>query len=300
MSDSSSASGSRQDVLVTGANGFVGGRTCRALAAAGAEVRALVRRPGEAAILQAEDIAEVGGDFTDRHTASGAVAGVDAVVHAAAVAGGDLQEARRVNRDGTRTIARAALDAGVDRFVHISTGAVYDRSGDDRISEDTRRVTEGSPYAVTKAEAEREVEAARVDGLPAVILRPVAVLGWGPTSTWGQRVPASIRDGTLPMRRGRDATYAYVHVDDVADAVIAALRNRAAVGRAYDVVADHTTWGRYVEDVRSWFPDAPPVDYADESPTYEYEGRRLTDELRVRPSRTYEDGMAEAREHLAG
>lgn len=286
-------------VLVTGANGFVGGRTCRALAAVGADVRGLVRRPGEAAILQAGGITEVAGGFTDPDDARAAAAGVDAMVHAAAVASDDLELARRVNRDGTRTIARAALDADVDRFVHISTGAVYERRGEDRINEDTPRVMDGSPYAVTKAEAEREVEAAKEDGLPAVILRPVAVLGWGPTSTWGQRVPAGIRDGTLPMRRGRDATYSHVHVDDVADAVIAALRTPAAVGRAYDVVAGQTTWGRYVEDVRSWFPDAPPVDYAEESSTYVYDGRRLIEELGIQPSRSYEEGMAEARRQFA-
>lgn len=288
-------------VLVTGANGFVGGRIASHLADRGAHVRALVRRPGEAGILDRPGVDEVEGDFTDPDDARNAVDGVDGVVHCAATAGDDLEAVRRVNRDGTRVIARAALDEEVEAFVHISTAAVYDRDRGDVVDEDAALVAdEGSPYAVTKAEAEREVQAALAIGLPATILRPPAILGWSPTSTWGQRVPERIRSGEMPGRP-EDTPYAWVHVDDLAVATELALTDPHARGRAYNVVGGHTTWGRYVRDVAAWFEDAPDPELegaADWTGTISTE--RIEDELGWRPQRGYDEGMAEAADRWTG
>lgn len=282
-------------VLVTGANGFVGGRIAARLVDEGAGVRALVRRPGEATILDRPGIDEIAGDFTDPDDARGAVDGVDAVVHCAATSGEDLEAARRVNRDGTRTIARAALDAGARAFVHISTGSVYgDREADNDVAEDNPRKEEGDPYGLSKAEAEREVERAAEEGLRTTILRPPAVLGWGPTSTWGQRIPARIRDGEPPFDPGAGTSFAWVHVDDLAEAAVLALRDEAAAGRTYNVVGGHETFGRYIADVRGWFDaEGEPLDDA-----ARWTGRmpavRITQELGWEPSWDYETAMAEA------
>lgn len=282
-------------VLVTGANGFVGGRVAARLAEEGADVRALVRRPGEVEILDRAGVEEIRGDFTDPGDARGAVEGADAVVHCAAAAGDDLHAVRRVNRDGTRTIARAATEADVRAFVHISTGSVYaDREDDNDVVEDTPRTTEGAPYGVTKAEAEVEVERAGDDGLRTTILRPPAVLGWGPTSTWGQRLPERIRDGVLPFDPGSSTSFSWVYVDDLAEAVVLALREDAASGRVYNVVGGHETFGRYVGDVRAWFDvDGEPL--SDEA---RWTGRmpadRIERELGWKPRVSYEEAMEES------
>lgn len=282
-------------VVVTGANGFVGGRVSRALAWRGATVRALVRRPGEAEVLDADGIEEVTGSFTDPDDVARVLDGAAAVVHCAATSGDDLEPVRAVNRDGTRTVVRGALAEG-SRVVHISTGSVYARGDRDVVDEDTPRTSEGDPYAVTKAEAEVEVESATADGLAATILRPPAVLGWGPTSTWGQRIPALVRDGALPVRRRPENTFAWVHVDDLADAVVAALEDDAPRGAAYNVVGGHTTWGRYLDDVRRWFPAAPdPLGDAD-GPVWtgRFPADRIRADLGVEATRSYDEAMAEA------
>jgi 2-alkyl-3-oxoalkanoate reductase len=283
-------------VLVTGANGFVGGRVAARLAEEGAAVRGLVRRPGQTEVLDRPGIEEVTGDFTDPDDARRAVEGVDSLVHCAATAGEDLESVRRVNRDGTRTIARAAIEADVRAFVHISTGSVYaGREGDNDIDEGTPRTTEGPPYGVTKAEAEVEVERAAREGLRTTILRPPAVLGWGPTSTWGQRVPERIGEGELPIGRGAETSFAWVHVDDLAEAVRLALVSPEAEGRTYNVVGGHTTIARYVGDVSAWFPDAPEIELVGEAA---WSGRmpadRIARELGWQPRVSYEEAMAES------
>lgn len=291
-------------VLVTGANGFVGARVAARLVAAGAEVRALVRRPNDADMLARPGITEVEGDFTDGDTAADVVAATGAVVHCAAATGSNWDEVRRVNRDGTRTIARAALEAGCERFVHISTGAVYDRRDRDVLAEDAPRRREGDPgtdpYSVTKAEAEEEVEAASRDGLPTVILRPPAILGYAPTSFWGVRVPTMIREGAFGQGRHPEQGLGWVHVDDLAEAVVLALESDRAVGRVYNVAAGNTTLGTYVDDVRGWFEPPPPSPLdPDASDVWRggFTADGIREELGWSPTRTYEEGMAESAAH---
>lgn len=245
-------------VVVTGANGFVGSHACERLAAEGAEVRALVRRPGETPELRRRHVTEVEGSFADPDDAAAAVEGADALVHCAATVGSDLEQVRAVNVEGTRTIVGAAAAAGVGRIVHISTAAVYD---DERrpgtVTEDAPKTADtSSPYAITKAEAEDAAQQA-AGGARLVVLRPPVILGAHPTSTWGTKVPQRIRDGKWPLKRDGMGTFAWVHVSDLVSAVLRALEEERARG-AYNVVGDHRNWRDYVERVRSWFPDAPP------------------------------------------
>ncbi len=281
-------------VLVTGASGFVGGRLCASLVDAGAAVRAIVRRPATSPATDLAGVTEVVGDFTGAGELDRAADGCDAVVHAAASASGDLAADRHVNRDGTRRVVEAALAGGL-RLVHISTGSVYAKDGVDVIDEDTPMVVDGDPYAVTKAEAEREVLAGVERGLAATILRPPAVLGWGETSTWGQRFPAMAAAGELPFTPAREATHAWVHVDDLADAAVVALRDDRAVGRTYNVVGGHGTWEDYLGAVLDIVGDAPDPFAGEARPAWtgRYDASRIADELGFTAGRGFDEALAE-------
>jgi nucleoside-diphosphate-sugar epimerase len=297
-------------VLVTGGSGFVGSHLASRLAAAGARVRALVRRRGDHPGLGSPNITQVEGDFVDPETARRACEGMTFVVHSAATIGSDLAEARRVNAGGTAALAAAAREAGCRRFIHISTVSVYDWESGGGVFDETaplKTVEKAYPhtpaaapyYGLSKAEAERALQIEMDRGLAATILRLGAVLGIHPTSSWSILVPAKIREGHVSLAGGSELPW--THVENVGYAMDLALSNPASIGRAYNVVDGHVPWSRYVEDVRIWFPDAPPAPGLAAEPSKPQgsfvsrcSSDRIRSELGYAPLRSYEEGMAEA------
>ncbi|CAA9308426.1 MAG: UDP-glucose 4-epimerase [uncultured Friedmanniella sp.] len=205
-------------VVVTGANGLVGGRVCAALAERGATVRAVVRRAGTAPALDGLD--EYVGDFADPDFAATVVKGADAVVTTVHPMGSDRATQQRVAVEGTSLLARAARDAGVARLVHVSTCAVYDRRpGVGDVDETSALVgDDADDYAVTKRDTDAAL--AEVDGITRVLVRPPAILGPGETSVWNTLRPAEIRADEEQRRTNPTRTFAWVHVDDLATLVV--------------------------------------------------------------------------------
>jgi 2-alkyl-3-oxoalkanoate reductase len=201
-------------VVVTGANGLIGGAICAALSERGARVRAVVRRAGTAPHLPG--VAEQVGDFGDRDFAVGAVAGADAVVTTVHPLGGDAEAQRTVGHDGTLVIARAAAAAGVERLVHLSTAAVYDRSpGVGDVDEHAPLAQDDAgDYAVIKRDL--DLALAELDGITRVLVRPPAVLGPSESSVWNSRRPAQLRDDESARSAVPHQSFAWVHVDDLA------------------------------------------------------------------------------------
>ena len=201
-------------VVVTGANGLVGARTCAALAERGATVRAVVRRPGSAPSL--DGVEERVGDFTDPEFAAAVVEGASAVVTTVHPMGSDRATQHEVGVEGTSTIAGAAAAAGVERLVHVSTAAVYDRSpGVGDVDEGSALVgDDAGDYPVTKRDTDAAL--AGIGGLTRVLLRPPAILGPGETSIWNTLRPADLRGDEQARRANPKATFAWVHVDDLA------------------------------------------------------------------------------------
>jgi nucleoside-diphosphate-sugar epimerase len=201
-------------VVVTGANGLVGARTCAALVERGATVRAVVRRPGTAPAL--EGVEEHVGDFYDPELAARVVRGADAVVTTVHPMGTDRDNQHRIAVVGTPVLARAARDAGVDRLVHVSTAAVYDRSpGTGDVDEGATLVADDADdYAVTKRDTDAAL--AEIDGLTRVIVRPPAILGRAESSIWNSVRPKAMKDQESARHTSPDQTFSWVHVDDLA------------------------------------------------------------------------------------
>jgi nucleoside-diphosphate-sugar epimerase len=212
------------NVVVTGANGFVGARTCGALVARGANVRAVVRRPGAAPPI--DGVTEWVGEFADPGFAAAAVTEASAVVTTVHPMGSDRATQHRVGVEGTPVIARAARDAGVTRLVHMSTAGVYDRSpGVGDVDESAALVgDDAGDYPVTKRDTDAAL--ARVPGITRILVRPPAILGPGDTSIWNTLRPARIRRDESARHTVPGKTFAWVHVDD-----LAALLADVALGR---------------------------------------------------------------------
>ncbi|WP_210651223.1 NAD(P)-dependent oxidoreductase [Nocardioides sp. SYSU D00065] len=201
-------------VVVTGANGLVGRAVVRALSDRGATVRAVVRREGAAPDLPG--VEPWVGDFADPTSAESAVHGADALVTTVHPMGEDPETQRTVGVEGTLVIAEAARDAGARWHVHVSTAGVYDRSpGVGDVAEDGELVGEdGGDYPVVK----RDVDAAlaAVGGTTRVLVRPPAILGAGESSVWNSLRPERIRADEAQRHAVPDASFAWVHVDDLA------------------------------------------------------------------------------------
>ncbi len=211
-------------VVVTGANGLVGAATCAALVERGAHVRAVVRRSGTAPGLPG--VEEHVGDFHDPDLAGRVVDGASAVVTTVHPMGSDRETQHRIGVEGTPVLARAAAAAGVDRFVHVSTAAVYDRSpGAGDVDESAALVgDDGGDYPVTKRDTDAALE--RVEGLTRVLVRPPAILGRGESSVWNTLRPQAIRDDESARHANPAQAFAWVHLDD-----LAALLADVATGR---------------------------------------------------------------------
>lgn len=149
-------------VLVTGGFGYIGGRVAVALREAGWQVRLASRRQ-QAAPAWLSDAQSVALDVLDSEACARALQGVTAIVHLAAVneieSAADPEKALQVNTLGTLKLLRAAVAAGVERFVYFSTAHVYGAPLAGDIAEQTlpRPV---HPYAITHHAAEEFVLAA--------------------------------------------------------------------------------------------------------------------------------------------
>ena len=233
-------------VLVTGADGFVGGYLLRALAAAGHEAVAAHRAGTDApapatraVVLELEDVESVN---------AAAAEPVDAVVHLAAIASGsaarsDPGHAWAVNAGGTARLADAVArrsGAGDPLFLLVSTGEVYGAgTSSPRVESDP--VVPLSPYAASKAGAELAVaETARRTGLRCIVARPFTHTGPGQdpryvVPAFAARLLAAKAAGAREVPTGNlDPVRDLGDVRDVARAYVALLE-RGQVGETYNV-----------------------------------------------------------------
>jgi dihydroflavonol-4-reductase len=170
--------------FVTGATGFVGSRLTEALVQSGHQVRVLRRKTSNLVGLSGLDVEHVLGDVRDQEAAEKGMQGCDVVFHTAAVASywrAQRSQIYQVNLEGTRSILRASLAAGVPRFVHTSSVATIGIVDTAIANEDTPFTgqQERFAYAHSKHLAEAEVQEAVAQGLSAVIVNPAVVIGAG-------------------------------------------------------------------------------------------------------------------------
>lgn len=250
-------------VLVTGAGGFVGSRLAGRLVELGLPVRALVRSAEQVRRLESRGVQAVLGDLRQAQGLTDAVRGCEIVFHCAAWMGRPFtrEAATAVNVEGTRHLVRASLDAGVSRFVHVSTISVYGPTTVDVIDEQTPLWPLGL-YRETKIGAEREVEAARQMGLATVILRPGLI--FGPEDTgWSPAAIRWLRRG-LPLIVDGGFGFCYpIYVDNLVDALLAAATADDAAGEVLNLADGDVPWreffgyyaamaGRRLRSMPSW------------------------------------------------
>jgi nucleoside-diphosphate-sugar epimerase len=171
-------------VLVTGGTGFVGSHTVAALAAEGHELRLLVRRPERIApalhpLGLTDRVDHVVGDVTDADSIRNALAGCDAVVHAAAVFSLDTRaaaETARTNLRGTENVLRTAAEHGCDPIGYVSTTLALLRKNATVTADSPVSAAPGA-YTESKSASERVARGLQDDGAPVVCVYPGGVYG---------------------------------------------------------------------------------------------------------------------------
>ncbi|WP_322881041.1 NAD-dependent epimerase/dehydratase family protein [Pandoraea sputorum] len=225
-------------VLVTGGTGFVGRVLVRALRATGRFDVVVGSRDGR-------DGTVAMGDIDGNTDWRSALSGCDAVVHLAArahvlqdAAQDPLTEFRRTNTDGTLNLARQASEAGVKRFVFVSSIGVNGALGNARgpfTERDAPQPTED--YAVSKWEAEQGLK--RLEGqtsMGVVVVRPPLVYGPGCPGNF-LRLLKLVATG-LPLPLGSvSALRSYVGVDNLCDFLRVCIEDERAAGKTF-VIAD--------------------------------------------------------------
>jgi farnesol dehydrogenase len=230
-------------ILLTGATGFLGRRTAARLARDHA-LRLLVR-PTSARDGFPAGAELATGDVTDRDSLARAVAGCDAVVHAAALVKilAAPAEFDRVNLGGLANVLAASATAGIRRILYVSSfialgptergpGGVLDETAEPLPGGRERRWI--NDYERTKALADASAREAIAAGAPLVVVYPGVIYGPGEL-TEGNIVVRHLLDlanRRLPALLGRaERRWNYVFVDDVAAGIAAALERAPAGGR---------------------------------------------------------------------
>ena len=174
-------------ILVTGASGFVGSYIVRYLASLGFTHITGCRRPTSDLSLMSESAAVkwVDLDLQDVDSIRAQVENHEYVIHAAAMVSFDHKDADalyRNNVEGTASLVNAALDFGVKKLVYISSIAVFGRTPNNPLIDETTEWQENrltSNYARSKYLSEIEVWRGHYEGVPSLILNPSLILGSG-------------------------------------------------------------------------------------------------------------------------
>jgi len=250
-------------VLITGACGFVGGEMARRFAESGRSVIAFDLPGRPVAHLSRTGIRLCEGDVTSRVDCERALslASGGAVIHCAALMGGSLprDEAMRINAGGTETLARAASEVGLRRFIYVSSVTVHGMPPHEGITEESPVVSIGLPYADSKIAAEAALQRLQQAGaIDLTILRPGDV--YGPRSgEWVVKLVKALRAGRMIYIGGGRGLVNTTWVDNLTDAATACLEGAGAGGEAY-LITDGApvTWRRYLEALARAARTRPP------------------------------------------
>lgn len=232
------------NVLVTGANGFIGRALCKKLLNAGCHVRGAVRSLEASRNLPAEVERVVTGEIGPETDWTEALRGIDAVVHLAArvhvfneVGAECLKKYRSVNAAGTERLARSAASRKLRRLVYISTIKVNGEKTTEHAftSDDIPRPE--NPYAISKWEAEESLRRiSRGTEFEYVIVRPPLVYGPGVRANFLRLLRWVDEGKPLPFASVKNCR-SLIGLSNMIDFISLCLRHPGAANRVF-LVAD--------------------------------------------------------------
>ena len=300
-------------VLVTGGAGYVGSTLVPLLLAEGHDVRVVdsLMHGGQPllGVWSHPKFEFVKGDLREAGVVSKAVAGVDAVVHLAAIVGDpacarEPERARATNLDASLALLEAAKAAEVGRFVFASTCSNYGKMKDATgYVDETSELSPVSLYAETKVAVEKTLlDPAKTGGITATALRCATVFGVAPR----MRFDLTVNEFTMEMLTkqqlcvfGEQFWRPYVHVRDLARAIQNVLSQPAAkvANEVFNVGCTTQNYRKLdlVELIQPYVP-AAKVDYVkktEDPRDYRVTFDKIRGKLGFEITRTVPDGIRE-------
>ncbi len=250
-------------ILISGATGLVGSYLVRYLYQQGyRNIRGMRRSGSDMSLVGSvgNDIEWVEGDILDPCFLEEAMQGISVVFHCAALVSFEASQAPllfRTNVEGTANMVNAALDAEIDRFIHVSSVAAIGRSRNKQIiSEDT--LWERSPwlsnYAISKFQGEQEVWRGEAEGLSVSILNPSIILGGGDWERGPSRFFPLIGKGWRFYPMGNSG---FVDVRDVVHLLVQ-LMEQQITGKRFIANAGHLTYREFFAEIAQQLGRRPP------------------------------------------
>ena len=231
--------------LVTGATGLLGSHIVEQLRLRNRPVRVLVRRGADLSWLKTQGVEFVEGDLNDRAALAKACEGVKVIYHSAARVGdwGPWEDFVKITIEGTRQLAEAAIAAGAERFIHISSISSYGHpNGEGLVIDETAplgsNLHKWSYYSRAKVEAEKVLWALHKAGkIKLTVIRPSWLYGPRDRATIFRLARMLHARKTRILGDGQNRLNV-VYAGNVAEGAILAADSEKAIGQAYNCCND--------------------------------------------------------------
>ncbi len=246
-------------ILVTGGSGLLGKELITQLLKGGNKVRAIYNKT-PLADFQSENLEQFQCDILDVIGLEEAMEGLEQVYHCAAIISYNpkrKQEMFKINIEGTANVVNAALDAGVKKMVHVSSVAALGRIREEGFVDETMNWSEktsNSSYGQSKYLAEMQVWRGIGEGLDAVMVNPVIILGDGDWNGGSSQIFKSIYNEFPWYTTG---TTGFVDVRDVVNAMVLLMSSSISAER-FIISAENRTYKDVFDIIARAFGKKPP------------------------------------------
>lgn len=242
-------------IVLTGATGFLGCYILRLLLHKGySKITCTHRATSRYTLI--EDVKDrvtwVKCDLTDELELESLLHQVDVVIHAAAkvsLSNKNKTALMSTNVETTRLLADYALDAGVQKFVFVSSVAsIGPGTEEELINENTewKSDAENTAYGVSKQFAEREVMRAVAEGLNGVIVNPAMIIGAG---EWNSSTVSIIKMVNKGLPYYPTGSIGIVDVRDVAALIVLAMETDGLSGERFIASAENWTHKQVIDSI---------------------------------------------------
>lgn len=229
---------------------MLGSNLVRLLLDRGHEVNVLIHPTSRSATLEGLKITRHPGDILEPATLNAAVAGNDAVIHAAAstkIWPSRSETVRRINIDGTRNMIESAIECNIKRFIYVGSAA----SSGENVALTGKHAFPGAEYGLDYIDSKYEalqlvLDAVKTKGLPAVAILPSFMIGPYDSLPGSGRMILAFAQGKLKFHTSGGKNF--IHVRDVATAIANSLE-MGRIGSAYVACNENLTYREFFRKV---------------------------------------------------